>query len=87
MNNKEYYILFCKKDETPTQPEVLFFILNTDPLLFTDDISKAKKYHNRIIAMNTKIKGIHELLAKKLVDSVYMGIMVDDKETGRIRII
>ena len=85
MNNEEYYILLCKKDMQ--NQETLFFILNTDPLLFTDDISKAKKYHNRILAMNTNIKGIHELIAKRLIDSVYMGIMREGKEVGRVRLI
>ena len=84
MNNEEYYILFCKKDMN--NQETLFFILNTDPLLFTDDISKAKKYYNRIIAMNQTIKGVNELIHKRLIDSVYMGIMKDNVEVGRVKL-
>ena len=85
MNNKEHYILFCIKNDS--NQETIFYVNNIDPLLFTDDISKAKKYTNKILALNCKLDNAYTLKAKGFIDSMFVGVMEGNNVIGRIRLI
>ena len=81
MNNE--YILYGIKDSD------YFYIINTDPLLFTSNISEAKRYISRINAMNEVINSftINSHIKKHLLDSFYIATIENNEIIRGIRIL
>ena len=85
MNN--YYILFGMKDNN------VFYISNTNPILWTPDINFAKIYTDRYTAEFAVLRDwynfrhISDNIDEKNLDAFYISIMNSGREIERIKLL